>query len=159
MLAIFVIVGALGGWLWHHLWAPAPEGLVYGGLARFDDDLEFRGTGLYLIIAVLLGLLGGLVCTYFFERHEVWTLAAVALGSVAAAFVMLGVGHTLGPDSAASFAEHADDFETVRGDLHATWLAVGVSFPAGALLGSVTVLSIFTGRTSKDSNGSGETNR
>ena len=148
VVVIFVVVGAVSGFVWHLLWAPAPEGLVFDGVPRFDNDQEFRSTGLYLIIATVAGLIVGLLCTYVFECHEVWTLMAVALGSVAAGFVMLGVGHALGPDSAASFAEQAEDFEKVRGDLHATWLAVGVSFPAGALLGSVTVLSIFAGRTS-----------
>ncbi len=132
VVVAFVIAGALGGWLWHHLWAPAPEGVVVEHVAHFDDDADFRGTGLYLPIAAGIGLLLGLVITWVFERDEVVTLLAVAVGSLLGGLVMLWVGHTLGPESASEFAEGAKDWETVTGDLHAAWLPVLLSCPGGA---------------------------
>ena len=153
MVVIFLVAGALGGWFWHHLWAPAPEGFVYAKIPRFDDDQEFRGTGLYLMISVATGLVIAAVCTAVFERNELWTLAAVIVGAFAAGFVMQAVGHALGPDSASAFAEQAKDYERVRADLHAAWLPVIVGFPAGALLGSVSVLSLPTGRKPEEPTG------
>ncbi|QIX26376.1 hypothetical protein ncot_07005 [Nocardioides sp. JQ2195] len=146
VIGAFVLAGLFCGWLWHQLWAPAPEGVVYGHVPRFEDDKDFRGVGLYFLVAVVAGVLISLVSTFVFERDEVWTLLAVVVGSLAAGGVMLAVGKALGPDSAAEAARRADDFAKVKGDLHAPWVTVLTSFPGGAALGSVVVLTCFTRR-------------
>ncbi|KRF17384.1 hypothetical protein ASG90_08860 [Nocardioides sp. Soil797] len=153
VVGAFVVVGLFCGWLWHQLWAPGPEGIVFNHVPRFEDDKDFRGVGLYFFIAVTAGLVVSLASTLIFERDEVWTLVAVAVGSLAAGGVMLAVGAALGPDSATSFAEGADDMAKVKGDLHAPWLTVLTSFPGGALLGSVIVLTCFTRRRDRKRSG------
>lgn len=146
VIGAFVLVGVFCGWLWHHLWAPGPTGIVFDHVPRFEDDAEFRGTGLYFLIATIAGLAVSLVLTFVLEHDEVWILAAVVVGSLLAGGVMAAFGHVLGPDSAADFAAGAEDFEKVHGDLHAAMLTILVSFPGGALLGSVIVLTCFTHR-------------
>lgn len=146
MIGAFVLTGLLCGWLWYHLWAPAPQGVVYNHVPRFQDDADFRGPGSYFLIAVVAGLLLGLVLTYLLERDEVWTLAAVVVGALVAGGLMAGVGALLGPESAATVAERAEDFDKVSGDLHVPLQTVLTSFPGGALLGSVIVLTCFARR-------------
>lgn len=149
VIGVFVLAGLFCGWLWHHLWAPAPKGLVFNHVPRFEDDADFSGPGIYFLIAVGTGLLLGLVMTFVFERDELWTLAAVVVGAVAAGGVMAAVGIILGPDSAAAVAEDADNWAKVTGDLHVPVLTVLTSFPGGALLGSVIVLTCFTRRADR----------
>lgn len=146
VIGAFVLAGLFCGWLWHQLWAPGPEGIVFNHVPRFEDDKDFRGVGIYFLVASIAGLVLSMAATFLFEHDEVWTLAAVAVGSLAAGGVMLAVGAALGPDSATALAEGADDFTKVEGDLHAPALTVLTSFPGGAVLGSVIVLTCFTRR-------------
>lgn len=150
VIGAFVLVGLFCGWLWHQLWAPAPQGFVYEHAPYFEDDKDFRGPGLYFLIAVPAGLLLGLVSTFLFERDEVFTLVAVVVGALAAGGVMALFGALIGPDSATAFAEQADDWEKVTGDLHATKVAVFTAFPGGALLGSAIVLTCFSRRRDRN---------
>lgn len=149
----FVVAGAACGWLWHQWWQPAPQGFVVDGQAHFADDAVFRGTGLYFLIASVAGLVIGALVTRFFEKDEVWTLAGLVVGALLAGAVMLLVGRALGPDSAAEFAESAKNFEAVTGDLSAAPLAVVVAFPGGALVGAVTMLSLFSRRIEPEPSG------
>ncbi|MBD8869233.1 hypothetical protein [Nocardioides donggukensis] len=143
----FTVAGALCGWLWHALWAPAPTGVVVGETAYFPPDQEFAGTGLYMLIAVLAGLVLGGVATFLLERDEVVTLAATVLGAVAAGAVMALVGHLLGPESVAEAIARTADYEEVRSDLRVGTPAAYAAFPGGALMGAVLVLVTFTRHT------------
>lgn len=146
VVAVYLIAGAFCGWLWHHIWAPAPKGFAYHGYPRFDDDLVFRSTGLCLVIGLAAGLLIGLLVTWLFEADEVFTLGAVVVGSLLAGWLMVWVGSSLGPESMFGAAKSAKDFDGVRASLEAGPLVPWVAFPGGSLLGSVLMLVCFTGR-------------
>jgi membrane protease YdiL (CAAX protease family) len=146
VLLTCVVAGLLCAWLWHAWWAPPPEGVVVDGKAYFDPDAEFRGTGTYMPVAFVAGLVIGLVFAYVFEHDEVATLASVVTGAVVAGLVMAWVGHLLGPENATEVARHTADFEKIDGDLHAGPLAAYVAFPGGAVLGEAAVLITFTRR-------------
>lgn len=150
VVAAYLIAGAFCGWLWHHLWAPAPKGFAYHDYPRFDDDLVFRGTGLCLLIGLAAGLLISLLVTWLFEADEVFTLGAVVVGSLLAGWLMVWVGSSLGPDSMFEAAKGAKDFDELRASLEAGPLVPWVAFPGGSLLGSVLVLVCFTGRREPD---------
>ena len=149
VLVSFVVAGLVCAWLWHAWWAPPPQGVVVDKRVFFEPDEEFRGTGLYMLIASLAGLALGLLFAFVFERDEVTTLLAVVAGGVLAGLVMAWVGHLLGPENAAEVARNTADFEKMDGDLHAGPLAAYVAFPGGAVLGSVAVLITFTRRRLK----------
>lgn len=140
MVAMFLLAGAGCGVLWHAWWAPPPTGVVVDGTVYFRPDAEFAGTGQYLVVAGVAGLLLGLVVTYLLERDELVTLAACLLGAVAAGLLMAWVGHLLGPESAEAVAARTADFEEIPGDLHAGPASAYLAFPAGTLLGAVIVL-------------------
>ena len=149
VLVVFVAAGVVCGWLWHAWWAPAPDGVVVDKRVYYEPDVEFRGTGLYMLIAALAGIALGLLFAFLFDRDEVTTLTAVVVGGVLAGLVMAWVGHALGPENAAEVARHTADFEKIDGDLHAGPLAAYAAFPGGAVLGTVAVLITFTRRRSK----------
>ena len=65
----------------------------------YEPDEEFRGTGLYMLIAGVAGLVLGLLFSFLLEHDEVATLAAVVAGGVVAGLLMAWVGHLLGPET------------------------------------------------------------
>ena len=149
VLVTFVVVALVCAWIWHAWWAPAPTGVVVDKKVYYEPDEEFRGTGLYMLVAGAAGLALGLLFSFLFEHDEVATLAAVVVGGVIAGLVMAWVGHHLGPENAADVARRTPDFEKIDGDLHAGPLAAYAAFPGGAVLGSVAVLVTFTRRRLK----------
>jgi hypothetical protein len=149
IVVTFMVVALVCAWIWHAWWAPGPTAVVVDKKPYYEPDEEFRGTGLYMVVALVGGLVLGLLFSFLFEQDEVATLAAVVVGGVVAGLLMAWVGHHLGPENAADVARHTADFEKIDGDLHAGPLAAYVAFPGGAVLGSVAVLVTFTRRRLK----------
>ena len=56
------------------------------------ERADFAGTGWYVVVAVVAGLLLGVIAGLLLDRNELVTLAAVAAGSALAAWLMLRVG-------------------------------------------------------------------
>lgn len=148
---VFVVAGAIAGALWFWLWSPAPETdayLIDGGRPFFDDDLEFRSTGIYLMVAVPFGLVLGALFMWIHDRDELFTLGVVVVGAVAAGLVMAGVGSLIGPGQPESIdvnAAHPNGFPTVKAALDASPVAWFLGLPGGALVGCVVVLVGFPG--------------
>lgn len=148
ILVIFAVAGLACGWLWHQLWAPAPTGVGYQGRMLFPDDVVFRATGLYLLIAISAGLVLGAVLTYLLERDEVATLVAVVCGALLAGVLMALLGAALGPDSAHAAAEQFSKKPgEITGDLSVEPLALWTCFPGSAVVSALFVLVTFTRRT------------
>ena len=112
VVVAYVVVGALAGVVWEWLWN-APTQVVeqhqlfytdYGALRQV-----FTGTGLYALIGAVASALLALVAGLLTRRHELLVLAAVTLGSLAAAFTMHAVGVALGPPDPAIAAKTAAD--------------------------------------------------
>ena len=143
------VVGALGGWLWYRLW-DVPHGVVsghqwYTSEAGLRDD--FAGTGLYVAISVLAGLLLGGLAAWFLDRSELVTLVAVIGGSVLAAYVMLRVGYHLSPADPHELARSAADGTRLDGALRVdSWPPKG-AFTFGAVLGLAVVYASTLGQT------------
>jgi hypothetical protein len=146
VLVAFAVAGAIGAFVWHWWWTPAPTGFVYEKHAYFGPDQEFRSTGTYVAVSAALGFLLGLVLTYLLDRDEVRTLVTLVVGGVLAAAVMAVAGHLLGPESAAQVARGAADGDTVTADLRVQPGAAYASFALSALVGSLVVLLTFPNR-------------
>ncbi len=148
IVAVFAAVGVLSGWLWFRLWE-VPSGVVSGGQwytneAGLRDD--FTGLAWYVAIAVLTGLVLGMLAAWLLHRSELVTLAAVLAGSVLAAFVMLRVGQHLSPADPHLLARTAADGTELKGSLRVrAWPPRG-AFPFGALLGLAIVYGVSVGR-------------
>ena len=149
VVAGFAVAGALGGLLWYWLW-DVPQGVVsghewYTSEAGLRD--EFAGTGWYVAISVLAGLLLGGVAAWFLDRAELVTLVAVVGGSVLAAYLMLRVGYHLSPPDPELLARTAADGTRVDGALRVdSWPPRG-SFTFGAVLGLALVYASTLGQT------------
>lgn len=137
------LVGAVCGVLWEQWWTP-PTGLVRDQVWYADVDgvrQLFSGTGLYVVVGLAGGVLLGAVSAWFFDRVELVTLAAVAVGSVLAAWLMFEVGTALAPPDPAAAAATAQDGTQLPGTLEVEGSGAFLAFPAGALTG-VTVVFI-----------------
>lgn len=137
------LLGALCGVLWELWWTP-PTGLVRDHVWYPDGDgvqQLFSGTGLYVMVGLTGGVLLGAVCAWLFDRVELVTLAAVAVGSVLAAWLMYEVGTALAPPDPTVEARSADDYTELPGTLKVDGKGAFVAFPAGAMTG-ITVVFI-----------------
>ena len=135
VLVAFVVVGVAAGVLWEWLWTP-PTGLVVDDTWFLDAEgvqNDFSGTGIYVVVALAAGALLGLVTGLTTRGHELATLAVVALGSVAAGWVMLLTGTHLGPPDPRPLADGRKDLAELPSDLRVVGTAPYISFPAGAL--------------------------
>lgn len=141
IVGIFVAVGAGCGVLWERLWT-APVGIVYEDkwyLIGPDAVHSFDGTGRYILIAAIAGLLLGTVLSLAFDRDEVATLIGIAVGSVLAALLMAWLGNQLGPPDPRELAAGKEDRTELSSDLRVEGRSPYVAFPAGALTGAVIV--------------------
>ena len=119
-MATYVVVGAVAGVVWEWLWTPPTQVVQqhqlfytdFGSLRRV-----FTGTGLYALVAAVASALVALVAGLLTRRHELLVLAAVTLGSLAAAYTMHTVGVALGPADPTALAKTAADGTHVSAQL------------------------------------------
>lgn len=136
------VAGVVWEWVWtpvhgvavDHAWSPGTATGLQG---------EFDGTGWYVVVAVLAGLVGGLVAALVAPRPPLLTLLVVVAGSALAAWLMLAVGTALGPADPAPLAKRAADGTPLPSALTVSGCSPFAAFPIGALIGLVVV---FLGR-------------
>lgn len=141
VVAVLGLAGALAGLVWEWRWTP-PTGVVVGHQWLQDETglrASFSGTGTYVVVAAVVGLLVGAALAAIFDRRELVTLLGVAVGSVLAAWVMLRVGLALGPEDPVALARTAAKGVHLPGRLVVSGRSPFVAFPSGALLGLVVV--------------------
>jgi hypothetical protein len=150
VVAVCAVAGALAGVVWQWVWTPT-MGVVadheWHAVDATGLQHEFSGTGWFVVVAAVAGLVAGIVAALFFDRVPLLTLAALVVGSAVATWLMVLVGTALGPSDPDSLARTAADGTklpiqlTVSG--HSPWIA----FPTGALIGLVLVFVGLSART------------
>lgn len=138
-LAILVLaaVGALAGVVWELLWsAPLGVAVDHRWVAQDEANLrgQFSGTGLYVIVGSVAGLVGGALVALFLDRVPVATLVGVVVGSLVGAAVMFRVGVALGPPDQDGIAAAAKDGTHIKAALAVSGHSPWVALPAGALV-------------------------
>ena len=93
-------------------------GQWYTGEAGLRDD--FQGVAWYVAIALVAGLVLGMLTAWLFDRSELVTLVAVLVGSALAAYLMLRVGTHLSPPDPHELAKTAQDGDKLKGALRVT---------------------------------------
>jgi hypothetical protein len=145
VVAALAAVGALAGVVWQWIWTPT-IGVVVDHHWTAGDALglqhEFSGTGWYVIVALVAGLVAGVAVALLVDRVPLLTLAAVVVGSALAAWLMLVVGTALGPPDPDVAARTADDGTRLPMQLSVTGHSPWVALPSGALIG---LLFVFIG--------------
>ena len=141
ILLVLVAVGALAGVVWEWIWTP-PSGVVLNHQWLQDESglrNDFSGTGTYVVVAAIAGLLGGAVLGAVFDRRELLTLVTVLLGSALAAWVMYRVGLALAPTDPRDLAGSVKDGTHLPGRLIVSGDSPFRALPGGAMVGLVIV--------------------
>lgn len=141
ILLALAVVGALAGVVWQWLWTP-PSGVVINHQWLQDESGlrgDFSGTGTYVAVAAVAGVLSGAVLGAVFDRRELLTLVTVLLGSALAAWVMYRVGLALGPTDPRDLAGSAKDGTHLPGRLVVSGDSPFRALPGGAMVGLVVV--------------------
>jgi hypothetical protein len=142
VVAGLAAVGALAGIVWQWVWTPT-VGVVVDHHWTAGDALglqhEFSGTGWYVVVALVAGLVGGIAVAVLADRVPLLTLAAVVVGSALAVWLMTVVGTALGPPDPAVAAGTADDGTRLPMQLTVTGHSPWFALPSGALIGLVLV--------------------
>lgn len=139
----FLVLGALGGVAWQWWWTPVRGVVINDGWIVFPDDAgkAFAATGGYLVGALALGVLSGLV-TSRFVRPYVLAVVLCAVGGTVAGVMMAFVGHQLGPPDPRPLASGKADLTPLPADLRVAGRSPYLAFPAGAL---ATLVVLFLG--------------
>jgi len=149
VLAVFAGAGALCGLVWFRLW-DVPHGVV-SGHEWFTSETglraQFSGTGWYVVIALVTGLLLGALAAWLCDRSELVTLVAVAGGSVLAAYLMVRVGYHQSAPDPHLLALTAKDGTKLDGALRVDSWPPRAAYPVGALIGLAVVYAGTLGRT------------
>jgi hypothetical protein len=137
VLLAFLAAGALAGVVWEWWWTP-PTGVSVEGSWYLDNQGlqdDFSGTGVFVLVGLVTGLLLGVATALATRSHEVLTLVTVGVGSVVATAVMAVVGPALGPPDPGPLAQGQDDYTSIPADLQIHGRAPYAALPAGALTG------------------------
>lgn len=141
VVGVFAAAGGGAGWLWLRLWDP-PRGTTQDHTWLYDDfptiESVFSATGLYVVIGVLAGLLLGVLAAYLCRAPALVTLAAVAVGSVVAAYVTHAVGMQLDAPNPRLLALVVPDGTELPENLQVGGRSPFVAWPVGALIGLAT---------------------
>jgi len=137
LLALFALAGIGGGYAWRHLWTP-PAGEARRGTwvpTPVEQGLQndFSGVGWYVVVALVLGLVLGVVTAFVLDRAEILGVVVVLLGSALAAYLVLTVGERLSPPDPDKVAATAADGDPIEGDLEFDGWTPLLSAPVGAL--------------------------
>ena len=99
VLGGMVLLGVLCGVLWWLLVdPPAFTKLRDGGVMREHDlSRQFSADGVYVVVATVAGLVGGLLLTWWRSRDVLLTSVLLVVGAVLAAATMELTGQLLGP--------------------------------------------------------------
>jgi disulfide bond formation protein DsbB len=139
---VLVVVGALAGVVWEWVWSP-PLGVTvdHRWVAQDEANLrgQFSGTGWYVVVGALAGLVGGAAAALLLDRVPIATLIGVAIGSLLGAAVMYRVGVALGPDDPDGVARGAKNGTQLPAALAVSGHSPWVALPAGALVAMALV--------------------
>ncbi len=142
VLGGLLLLGVVCGVLWWLLVDPAAYTKTRRGGVMSENELSrrFSADGMYVVIAVVAGLVAGIVLTWWRARDPLLTSVLLVVGSGLAAAAMWLVGHQLGPgDTAAALrAAKLGAHVPERLDVHA-WTAY-LAWPVAVLAGALLVL-------------------
>jgi hypothetical protein len=142
VVAAVAAVGAVAGVVWEWVWSP-PSGVVvhHQWVATSEAALraEFTGTGWYVVVAVVAGLLAGAVVALVADRRPLLTLAALVAGTALGAWLMRLVGVALGPGDPVGIARTARAGTHLPDMLRVSGASPYVAYPTGALVALAVV--------------------
>lgn len=147
---VLVVTGVVAGFVWEWLWT-APVGSVVDGawVAQDEQNLRaaFSGTGWYVVVAAVAGIVGGAIVALLLDRTPLGTLVGVTVGSVLGGLAMYAVGVWIGPPDPVETARSAAEGATLPAALGVSGGTPFLAMPAGAL---VALAVVFLGLAARD---------
>jgi hypothetical protein len=139
---LFLVGGVVAGLVWQWWW-DAPSGIVLDGQFRLDEQglpQEFSGTGRFVLVALVTGLVLGAVVALLLPRGGFVALAATLVAAAVSGWVMAFVGHALGPADPDVLAQGEPDLTALVSDLRVVGWAPYLVLPIGAVTGLAVVM-------------------
>lgn len=143
ILATLLLLGLVAGVLWWLFVDPAVFTVAKnGGVTMGEVELgkRFNADGWYTVIAGVLGLLAGAALTWWRAQDFLVTTLTLLVGSLAAAWVMAGVGRLLGPPDPEQVLGSAEVGARLATPLEVTSEVCYLIWPIAALIGALVVL-------------------
>lgn len=154
------VAGVVCGLFWRSR-LHVPHGVVVGGSWYPDpwdagEQASFASTGWYVLIALAVGVVLGVLTAWFSRAPELVTLVAVLVGSLLAAWLMLAVGLHGAPADPQAAASHASDGTRLTGTISRPGAAAFVTWPLATLVPLGAIFLLFPEhRTSSVTTGEG----
>lgn len=138
IVVVLVAAGVVGGLVWRAL-VDVPAGIVvnhhwYPDPWDLGQRASFAATGWYVVVAIVAGLVIGLLAAWFSRAPEIVTLVAVVVGSLLAAWLILVVGLHGAPPDPQGAAAHAADGTRLSGTISRPGAAAFITLPLAAIV-------------------------
>jgi hypothetical protein len=142
VLGGLLLLGVVCGVVWSLLVDPAEFTKLRGGGVMQEEDLgkRFSADGVYVVIAVVAGLVSGLVLTWWRSRDVLLTSLLLLVGAGLAAVAMALTGHLLGPGDPGAALAAARVGARVPERLGVDAFPVYLAWPIAVLAGALVVL-------------------
>jgi hypothetical protein len=140
--AWFAAAGLVGGWVWAHV-TPLPQVSKSGNNATVAADELVKQVGMdswFFVIAVVGGLLSGLLLLAWRHRDPLLAIAMVALGGGLASWLMIQAGEALGPGAPIAALRTLPDGSHVSEQLRLHAHGVAWVWPIAAAFGALLYL-------------------
>jgi hypothetical protein len=142
----FVVAGLVGGWVWAQV-TSLPQVTKHGNNATVSADelvKQVAMDGWFFVIAVVGGLLSGVVLLAWRHRDPLLSVALVASGAGLASWLMLRTGDALGPGEPVAALRRLPDGAHVSEQLHLHAHGVVWAWPIAAAFGTLLHLWVFS---------------
>lgn len=144
--AWFVVAGLVGGWVWSVV-TTLPKVTRSGNSATVSPEELVKQVGIdgwFVVIALVGGVLSGIVLLAWRRRDPLLMVVLVALGGAVASWLMVHLGHALGPGPEIAALRKLPDGGQVREQLRLHAPGVAWIWSIGAAFGSLLYLWVLT---------------
>ncbi len=138
----FGVSGLLGALVWWQV-APLPTAVKIGDGASLEPTELIKQVGVdgwFFVIALVGGLLGGIVLMAWRRRHPVLMVLLIVLGGILAAWLVIQLGLALGPGDELAALRDAPEGTTVETQLTLGARGMFWVWPTAAAMGALVQL-------------------
>ena len=138
----FVVAGLVGGWIWAQV-TPLPQVTKDGDNATVPSEELLKQVGMdgwFLVIALIGGVLSGVLLVWWRRRDPLLTVALVTVGAGLASWVMVQAGRLFGPGDEVAALRRLPDGAQVSEHLRLNATGVAWAWPVAAAFGALVFL-------------------
>lgn len=146
VVAWFAVAGLVGGWVWAHV-TSLPQVTKTGANATVPSEELVKQVGMdgwFFLIAVVGGVLSGVLLLAWRHRDPLLTVALVTLGGGLASWLMLQAGEAFGPGDPIAKLRRLPDGAHVSEQLRLHADGVAWVWPIAAAFGALLYLWVLS---------------